>query len=135
MSSLSLFISRLLFPPPLRLMLRSSPRVRVRSSLSSSHSLVRKEETLDDALSGRKHCHEKKGIEGHGYFRHARPENLPRGQCHPQHPSMHMDNGPRCRNLSYLPTCFSRPCIQPLCPSCNHSMLCTDHPPPCLADP
>jgi hypothetical protein len=89
---------------------------------------------LGNAPSGYKHCHEKKGIEGHGCTRHGRPENLPRGQCHPQHPSMQMDNGPRCRNLPYLPTCLSRPCIEAICPGCDHSMLCTDHLPPCLTD-
>jgi hypothetical protein len=101
--------------------------------LSSSHLILRK--GRGPTPPGRRHCHKKKGIEGHGCSRHACPENLPCGQCHPQHPSMHMGNGPRCRNLPYLPTCFSRPCIEPLCPGYDHSMLCTDHPLPCLVDP
>jgi hypothetical protein len=71
----------------------------------------------------------------HGCSRHVHPENLPCGQSHPQHPSMHMGNGPRGRNLPYLPTCFSCLYIEPLCPGCNHPVLCTDHPPPYLADP
>jgi hypothetical protein len=94
-----------------------------------------KVEALGNAPSGRRHCNKKKGTEGHGCSRHACPKNLPRGQCHPQHPSMHMGNGSHCRNLSYVPTFFSCSCIEPLCPGCDHSMLCTNHPPSYLADP
>jgi hypothetical protein len=54
----------------------------------------RKEEALDNALFGCRHCHEKEDIEGCSSCRHSRFENLPHGQCRQQHPSMHMDNDP-----------------------------------------
>ena len=74
-----------------------------------------KEGMLDIALSDRKHCHEREDIEGHGCSSLENPENLPRGQCHPRHSSMHMGNGLRQYCLPYLSTCFSHLCILPLC--------------------
>ena len=90
---------------------------------------------MGNTPSSCRHCHKKKGIEEHSCSRHVCPKNLPRGQCHPQHSSIHMGNGPCYRNLPYLPMCFSCLCIEPLCPGCDHSMLCTNHSLPCLVDP
>jgi hypothetical protein len=54
-----------------------------------------------------------------------------------------IDNIPPCIWVMVLvvgtfptsPTCFSRPCIEPLCLGFDHSMHCTNHPPPYLVDP